>query len=933
MKHFVSILSLFIALTFSLGLQAQTPSSCFEIESILVDACGSPESANEMMRIHIGATDLRVADLTITWSSNPFLGICQNATTAQAVAAFNRTITHTCGYLVEPTAGILPAGRQVIIITSTDCDTLANSFDGLEDTMWVIFQCPGAATGHFRNYSSTPGTRTTSLTFSSPGGCTDAATYDISLLTTPTGAHAAADGARVDFAWDGTPSYYNYGCIAPIIVVSANAGADTTTCPRQPVYLSATITGGTHYIWSGGRGTFTHPDSLHTRYTPSASDVYPINLYFHVYNSCRDTAIDTITVFSYTDTSGVTPFVTGCAGTRVNLNAHGGTAYSWSPTDGSLSCTSCPNPLITISSTRVYAVTITLTGGCRVTDSVYVRLSAHDSVSTAFHDTTICSGSSIPLSSYSSNGYSWTPSGTLSCSSCASPIATPIINTWYRVSSSGTCAWADSVLVRVLPFASVNAGRDTFICSGDSIRINATGVSSVLWTSTSGSSSISCNTCLSTFVHPSTTTTYFVTNTTAGTCAARDTIRVTVVSSGRVNAGNDTSICSRSSLRLNPSGSGGYTWSSPSGSSSLSCTACDNPIVTPTGITLYIVTAGAGSCLSRDSIIIRTLPVPTITAFPDTSICSGTTAHLGVSGAGTYVWQLLSGSSTLSCSNCANPTATGNTTSTFLIYNTDGSCHDSTNLTLNVIAAPVLNAGNDTTICSGTQASLNGAGSASIQWNTTGDYNSIGCPSCASTLVHPIVTTTYFIYNGGPCVNYDSVHVIVSPGPIINAGMDTTIHQGQHVSLTATGALSYAWTPSTGLSNSSAASTNASPLNTITYVVTGTDDNGCKSFDSITITVIPDVNCTPIFPDAFTPNHDGLNDGFKIINDNIYNSFSMFIFNRWGEKVFETNSSTESWNGMFNGTAQTIGTYIYLCTGTCANGQTFKQNGAVSLIR
>jgi hypothetical protein len=51
---------------------------------------------------------------------------------------------------------------------------------------------------------------------------------------------------------------------------------------EQAVSLAATITGGNHFIWTGGRGTFSHPDSLQTIYTPSASDVYPIDLYFHV---------------------------------------------------------------------------------------------------------------------------------------------------------------------------------------------------------------------------------------------------------------------------------------------------------------------------------------------------------------------------------------------------------------------------------------------------------------------------------------------------------------------------------------------------------------------------------------------------------------------------------------------------------------------------
>jgi len=124
---------------------------CFKIRSILVDACGLPEADNEMVRFEVGNTPLNVTSLNVTWSttSNPFLGICQNATTASVVNAINATIT-SCGYVREPVGNILPANSQVILATSTALNPTANSFANLQDTIYMIFQCPGNTSGHLR---------------------------------------------------------------------------------------------------------------------------------------------------------------------------------------------------------------------------------------------------------------------------------------------------------------------------------------------------------------------------------------------------------------------------------------------------------------------------------------------------------------------------------------------------------------------------------------------------------------------------------------------------------------------------------------------------------------------------------------------------------------------------------------------------------------
>lgn len=80
--------------------------NCIEINSILVDACGFPEGENEMVRFTVGATPLPINLLTVTWPTTTlnFLGICQNANTAQKVADLNANI-QSCGYILEPVGG------------------------------------------------------------------------------------------------------------------------------------------------------------------------------------------------------------------------------------------------------------------------------------------------------------------------------------------------------------------------------------------------------------------------------------------------------------------------------------------------------------------------------------------------------------------------------------------------------------------------------------------------------------------------------------------------------------------------------------------------------------------------------------------------------------------------------------------------------------
>jgi len=94
------------------------------------------------------------------------------------------------------------------------------------------------------------------------------------------------------------------------------------------------------------------------------------------------------------------------------------------------------------------------------------------------------------------------------------------------------------------------------------------------------------------------------------------------------------------------------------------------------------------------------------------------------------------------------------------------------------------------------------------------------------------------------------------------------------------------------------------------YYVTVTDDNTCSKTLYILLTESPSL-CLKI-PDAFTPNGDGINDTWQIEFIEMYKDAIIFVFNRWGQKLYQARSGDEFWDGTFNGKLVPAGTYLYV---------------------
>jgi gliding motility-associated-like protein len=126
-----------------------------------------------------------------------------------------------------------------------------------------------------------------------------------------------------------------------------------------------------------------------------------------------------------------------------------------------------------------------------------------------------------------------------------------------------------------------------------------------------------------------------------------------------------------------------------------------------------------------------------------------------------------------------------------------------------------------------------------------------------------------------------------------------------------TGAVQYSWTPAdliTGITDNDAV---VNPSGNTLYTVVGTDIFGCKSTKVIMVNVSPEKEARAFFPDAFTPNSDGLNDCFRVRCNAAVSRYQLSVYNRWGERVFHSIDPADCWDGVYKGTLQPNGTFYY----------------------
>lgn len=203
--------------------------------------------------------------------------------------------------------------------------------------------------------------------------------------------------------------------------------------------------------------------------------------------------------------------------------------------------------------------------------------------------------------------------------------------------------------------------------------------------------------------------------------------------------------------------------------------------------------------------------------------------------------------------------------------------------------------------------------SANLSGIASGDYtvtvlDDFGCSATASYTVNQI----------------GSLPVTVTPSSVL-------INEGDTVQLSASGGDTYLWEPSESLSCSTCPNPIASPSSSIVYQVTVTNASGCSGIGTVSISVIP--NCGEIFvPSIFSPNGDNNNDVLCAMG-NCFAEVTFSIFNRWGEKVFETDDLSVCWDANFKNKPVNTDVFVYKLIGKLLNGTAVDVSGNIQVVR
>jgi gliding motility-associated-like protein len=603
----------------------------------------------------------------------------------------------------------------------------------------------------------------------------------------------------------------NTGCLdtaTQTIVVNplpnTNAGANTAICAGQNSSVQLQATGASTYSWTPATG-LSCTNCANPIASPTVNTSYIVTGTSAQGCQKKDTVVVNVNVPPVVSASNN---VSICQGVSTPLTATGGSTYQWIPATN-LSCTNCANPTASPTITTTYSVIGTNTAGCSDTAFVTVTVAPAPNVQVTPNQT-ICPGASVNLQASGANSYTWTPTAGLSCSNCASPVATPASTTTYVVTGT-TNGCTDTAHVTVtISQPPVSAGPDVAVCDGFSAQLQASGAVSYVWSPATG---LSCTNCANPTVNISTTTTYTVTGTNGFGCTATDEAVVTIGSIPNVSAGTNQTICEGDALPLQATGANTYVWTP---ATNLSCTNCANPTATPTvTITYQVSGTNASGCSDSASITVTVNPAPVISAGNDQTLCENTPAQLQATGGVSYTWSPGTG---LSCTNCDDPVATPSATTTYTVTGTGtNGCTATDDVVVNIAPAPPVDAGQDITICSGDELHLIATGAVTYVWTPGTDLT---CTTCPDPIATPVSNITYSVTgtDGNGCIATDDIHITVLQKMPVTVGKDDSICVGESTVLTASGGDSYTWLPSEGLDNNQSATPTASPQSTTTYM-------------------------------------------------------------------------------------------------------------------
>ena len=396
---------------------------------------------------------------------------------------------------------------------------------------------------------------------------------------------------------------------------------------------------------------------------------------------------------------------------------------------------------------------------------------------------------------------------------------------------------------------------------------------------------------------------------------------------------DDESICEGEDVIFTASGADTYTFDVGGITSGV-------PYFPPApGTFEYTVTGtdAVSGCQNTAMVEVVVNPTPNVTATADDmEVCLGDNMTLTGGGAATYVWDM-------GVTNGVpfSPGPLGTITYTVIGTSAAG-CVDEASITITVIDCEPVDAGfvMDNNICVGDCITLTdtsiGTTIVTYEW----DFGAAADPStslvqnptvCFTTVgTFDISLTITSLYGR---VSTEIKSITVNALPTVVASLDTIIDLGGDANLIATTAVIdgiYSWLPDEEIECSNCQVTTASPLDSTTYTVYLTDENGCKANSSMVV-YVNFIEAVGV-PSAFSPNGDGSNDVLFVKGLGLA-AVNLVIYNRYGEVVFETFDQNIGWDGTFKNKDENPGVFTWVLYYDYVTGKKGMIKGNTTLIR
>lgn len=688
----------------------------------------------------------------------------------------------------------------------------------------------------------------------------------------------------------------------------------------EPLVLNASVaqttmigcgqgTGSIKLAVSGGSPNYTFTWNPNVSSTDSAGNLtagtYRVTVTDQ--NGCTDTTSATITATTGVSINSVVKTDTRCGGNNgtVKLNVTGGSApltYVWTP---NVSTTDTAGNL----TAGIYNITVSDASGCSATATTTVNPSSSVTVSLQNKRDVNCNDTDgfikVLATGTGSITYTWSPNVGTTDSVFNLPSGTYNVT----VTDVNNCSASTSVQIQQMNGVNASIQMQTNPSCGQNngfIEINATGAATpfvYVWNPNVGSGNTASNLAGGT---------YGVTITDANNCST--TVSTTLNATPAVTI--DDAIVYQScginsgAIRIFVSGGNGsaytYTWTPNVGSTdSVSSLAAGN---------YSVIVSDATGCSATASYNVTVNTPPVVTIAGDFSYCTGGSAALSASGGVSYVWDNGNTSSSIDV-----------TAGVYSVTATDANgCTGMASVTVSENLRPAISiSGVPAAYCEGTTVILAAAGGISYLWSDNSTNNTLTISASGNYSVT------------GTDINGCSASSSVSIDPSSVLGTITLpdtvgVCEGDSILLDATtaNALSYLW--NTG-NTTPTISINTSNVYAVTV------SNACETKTASVIATFQGCACDFKLPTAFSPNGDGSNDEYKIVYrcNNII-SANIRIYNRWGEKVFETDSVNIGWDGIYKGALQPLDVFVAYVSVTYEldnKRKTFSQMGSVTLLR